>query len=332
MSQMCAERRPCGAANSSAIERERRAGGLADAEREVAGLAAHRDDHVPAARRAGVLGTGCAPASAPTWRAVWKPKVGMWAGSGRSLSMVFGTCAVRMRCPVRAVDVARRQRGVVAADRDEVGDAQLLQRRRPPRPWSASSLGRVVARGAEHRAAGEVDARHVVDRELADVTPVAPHQPAEAVLDAEDAEAAVARLDGRRRDDGVDARRGPATDEDSELSSRRHGAAFASAIALIGAPRGGSPDKRPARAVRRPAAPADLMRARRRRIYAGSAPAPTKRASARVKGASGSMRSVMALKWWRPGCSSSSPVSPRSRQRRSMSRDWRRNSAVSAPP
>ena len=36
-------------------DRERRAGRLADAEREVAGLAPHRDDDVPAARRPRVL-------------------------------------------------------------------------------------------------------------------------------------------------------------------------------------------------------------------------------------------------------------------------------------
>ena len=35
-------------------ERQRRAGRLADAEREVPGLAAHRDDEVPARRRLGV--------------------------------------------------------------------------------------------------------------------------------------------------------------------------------------------------------------------------------------------------------------------------------------
>ena len=45
------------------------------------------------------------------------------------------------------------------------------------------------------------------------------HQPLEAVLDAEDLEALVDRLDGRGRDDRVDAGRGAAADKDCQLSS-----------------------------------------------------------------------------------------------------------------
>ena len=41
-------------------------------------------------------------------------------------------------------------------------------------------------------------------------------EPAEAVVEADDLEAAVDRFDGRGADDGIDARRGSAADDDSE--------------------------------------------------------------------------------------------------------------------
>src|SRR5207237_6031853 len=82
-------------------------------------------------------------------------------------------------------------------------------------------LGGIAPRGAQDRAALEVDAREVVDVELDDVGRVALHEPLEAVVAAEDAEAVVASFDGRRRDDRVDPRGGPAADQDRE---RFHGA------------------------------------------------------------------------------------------------------------
>ena len=106
---------------------QRGAGGLADAEREVAGLAAHatttyqrRVDRASSIR----LRTS----STPTWRAVWKPKVGTCGGSGRSLSIVLGTWTLRIVPCDRSLTVARRQRRVVAADGHQVRDAGLLQR------------------------------------------------------------------------------------------------------------------------------------------------------------------------------------------------------------
>ena len=100
--------------------------------------------------------------STPTWRAVWKPKVGTCGGSGRSLSIVFGTWTLRIAPCDRSRDRARRERRVVAADGDEVRDAGLLQRL-DDRLQRLGRLGRVLARRAEHRAARQVDARHVVD-------------------------------------------------------------------------------------------------------------------------------------------------------------------------
>ena len=62
----------------------------------------------------------------PTWRAVWNPNVGMPAGSGRSLSIVFGTCATWSAAPRGAGgtgDLRRAEGGVVPADRDQRVDA-----------------------------------------------------------------------------------------------------------------------------------------------------------------------------------------------------------------
>ena len=99
--------------------------------------------------------------------------------------MVFGTWTLRMRPAECSLDVARRQRGVVAADRDEMGDR---------RPGAASSTTACIASGdlvgfsrdgAEHRAAGQVHARHVVDGQRPQlVERGAAHQVLEAVADA----------------------------------------------------------------------------------------------------------------------------------------------------
>ena len=153
--------------------------------------------------------------STPTCRAVWNPNVGTCGGSGRSLSIVFGTCTLRM-APARVLaDIARGERCIVAADRDEVRDARLLQHL-DHGPRRLGRLGRILARGAQHRPAEQVDARHVVDRERPQPGRVAADEVLEAVADADDFESLVDRLDGRRGDDGVDARGRAAADENAE--------------------------------------------------------------------------------------------------------------------
>ena len=118
---------------------------------------------------------------------------------------------------------ARRQRRVVAADGDEVRDAGLLQRL-DDGLQRLGRLGRVLARGAEHRAAGQVDPRHVVDGQRPQLRRASRRtrflKPS---LDADDLEALVDRLDRRRRDDGVDAGSGTAPDENAEPLPCVHG-------------------------------------------------------------------------------------------------------------
>ena len=86
---------------------------------------------------------------------------------------------------------------------------------------------RVGARDADVRAAAEVDAADVVDRERRHVVDVALHDPLEAVADAEHVDAFELRADRRRPDDAVDAGRGTAADEDRQLLLLSHRHVFA---------------------------------------------------------------------------------------------------------
>ena len=152
--------------------------------------------------------------SLPRLQAVVKPNVMMSLGSGRSLSMVLGTCATVR--PSDGLGQSRgRKRGVVAADGDEVVDAEALEGLGHPGD-AFRRPRRIRARGANDRAAVEVDAGGVVDLQLDDVLDVALHQPLEAVVAAQHAQPVVARLDRGCRDDRVDARRGTTTYEDRQ--------------------------------------------------------------------------------------------------------------------
>ena len=100
-------------------------------------------------------------------------------------------------------------------------------------------LRRVVARGAEDRAAEQVDARDIVDRERPEPGSVAAHEVLEAVADADDLEALVDGLDGDGGDDAVDARSRPAADEDAEPFRWAHVAGFSRP--LLGSVKRGAP-------------------------------------------------------------------------------------------
>ena len=102
---------------------------------------------------------------APTERAVSKPNVGALSGSGRSLSIVFGTVATPMRPRVRSAILRRAVGRVVAADADEIANAERVER------GDAAFerrfvVGRIGARGAQDRAAARVDARDVIEGQL----------------------------------------------------------------------------------------------------------------------------------------------------------------------
>ena len=137
--------------------------------------------------------------STPTWRAVWKPNVS--TSCGQVEVVVDGLRHVDdAEPPVRRARARLhgRERGVVAADGDELPTPSREQRR-GRRSRGARVLGRVGARDAEVRAAAEVDAADVVDVERRHVVDVALHEPLEAVADAEHLDAARTRGWSRRR-------------------------------------------------------------------------------------------------------------------------------------
>ena len=110
----------------------------------------------------------------------------------------------------------RRERRVVAADRDQLRDVQaqqrldrVLEQRR--------ALRRVGARDADVRAAAEMDAADAFDRERRDVIDVALHDPFEPVAQADDVDALEPGADGRRCDDAVEAGSGAAAAENCQL-------------------------------------------------------------------------------------------------------------------
>ena len=106
--------------------------------------------------------------------------------------MVFGTCTTRIRPAGLLLELHRRERRVVAADRDQLRDVQPQQR--DDRVLEVLRvLRRVGARDAEVRAAAEVDAADRVDGERHDVIDVALHDPLEAVANAEHLDAFEAR-------------------------------------------------------------------------------------------------------------------------------------------
>ena len=123
--------------------------------------------------------------STPMCRAVWKPKVKLSCGRSRSLSIVFGTCTT-LRSPFEA------SQSLWAVK--QVSSPPMVRSLPTSSAWSASSVflrcagssGRIRARNAEVRAPAEMDAAGVGDGEGQGVGRVPFHQPAEAVVDAED--------------------------------------------------------------------------------------------------------------------------------------------------
>ena len=112
-------------------------------------------------------------------------------------------------------DRRRAAHHVVAADADERVDLELAERRDGV-VEALRALGDVAPRRAEEDAAVEVDARHLVDRQLVLLVGVALRQPLEAVGEADGHAADADRLDGDRADHAVGAGRGTAADDDAD--------------------------------------------------------------------------------------------------------------------
>ncbi len=186
------------------------------------GFAAHGDDEVPAARGLGVDHQALHQADAVVARGLEAEGVDV----GRQVEVVVD----RLRhvhdlesTASRLLDLHCRERGIVAADRDQPRDAEAFESADGGLEQSGI-LGGVGARGAELRAAPKVDATHLVDGQRAHVIEVAAHQPLEPVLDAEHLDARESGADGGRPDDAVDAGRRAAANEDRKLGRVGHSA------------------------------------------------------------------------------------------------------------
>ena len=154
-------------------ERERRAGGLADAEREMAGLSSHGHDEVPAPRGLRVhhqvvhdLDPDRARGLVPE-----RPDVG-----GQVEIVVDRLRHVNdaQPAPGGARELVRGEGGVVAADRQEHADPEAIEGLEHTLHVLRTSGG-VCARDADARTAAEVDPARVFDGESNDVRDVSCH-------------------------------------------------------------------------------------------------------------------------------------------------------------
>ena len=195
---------------------ERGAGAAAHAEREVAGRAAHRNREVPAVvRRAGVFHEVL-----DLFRAERARRLEAERRNPLRQRQVVVNRLRDMHDVDRAAHLARiignRRRAVrrvVAADRHEMRDAELRQRL-DDRAEVGLLLRRVEAAHLQDAAARQMDAADVLRLET-HVVLLAACEPREAVIDAEHVPAMARRLVRDARDDAVDARRRPATADDS---------------------------------------------------------------------------------------------------------------------
>ena len=199
---------------------QRGCGRAADAEREMTGVAAHHGDEDPALGRGGVLHQVADELLAQVRRRR-EPERDDVAGQGEIV--VDRLRHVRDREAGQHLgELGGGVGGVVAADGDQVVDAQFLERRGHTLDSVGCARG-IRPRRAQDGAALEVDTREIVDAQLDDVSRVALGQPAKAVVTPEDTDAVIARLDGRGRDDGVDTGCGAAADENAQsLSGARY--------------------------------------------------------------------------------------------------------------
>jgi hypothetical protein len=158
---------------------------------------------------------------APTLRAVSKPKVGVPPGSGRSLSMVFGTCTTPR--PVPAAWASRDAENAVSSPPIVISAPMPSFRNASRQAWSLQSgpTGSLVPhcqagpRGPDDRPAPGMDPRHVRNGQRPDLAGPALEEVLEAVHDPEDVPPGVTGLDRRRRDHRVHPR-GATTAQDPQ--------------------------------------------------------------------------------------------------------------------
>src|ERR1051325_10846974 len=194
--------------------RERCARRLADAERQVAGGAAHDDDEIPAPRRARVFHQILHEGEAQVARGL---EAECWDVARQRQVVVDGFRNVADAQPSGGPlgQFAGAEHRVIAADGGEIADLQLGQRREDGIEV-LGLFGRVGARSVENRSALEMDARHLVAVQKLRLVGIARHEPVKAVENTDDLPSAAARLEGDRADNAVDAGSWSAADENAD--------------------------------------------------------------------------------------------------------------------
>jgi hypothetical protein len=179
-------------------QRQRRACRLANAEREVAGLASHGDDEIPPRRRLRVDHEVLHDLDAVVTRGLEAEGVHV----GRQVQIVVDRLG-----HVRDADAPLRLRFEL--------HRRVLEQLRIGR--------RVRARDADEGPAAEVNPAHLVDAERHDVLGVATHDPLEPFANAEDVDVCELAADGGRADDAIDAWGGASADENGQSFRFGHG-------------------------------------------------------------------------------------------------------------
>ena len=191
------------------------AGGLADPQGQMPGLAAHRDHVVPARGRLRVDHQVLHDVDAEVARGLEAEGVDV----RRQVEVVVDRLrhVHDLQPPGRLLlQLHGRESGVVAADRDELGHPHAQQGQQ--RVLHVLGVGGGVGAGdADVGAAPEVDPADVFDPERDDMVDVALHDPLEAVPDAQDLDVLELGPDRGRANDAVDAGGGSAADQDGQL-------------------------------------------------------------------------------------------------------------------
>ena len=188
--------------------------GLADAEREVTGLAPHQDRDIPARRRPCVDHQVLEDIDPEMPSRLISEGVDV----RREIEVVVDGLGYVQHLDAAGgalLDHHGGERRIVAADGDQPRDAETEQGLDAVFE-QLGVLGRIGSRGADVRATPEVHATHRVDRQRLRVLDVALHDPLEAFLEAEHLVALERGSNGRSTDDAVDSGSGAPAYEDRD--------------------------------------------------------------------------------------------------------------------
>ena len=203
---------------------ERGGGGLGDAQRQMAGRAAHADDEIPAGGGAGVFHEVADEMDAVVAGGL-VTEGGRGAGQRQVVVNGLGDMGDLDFAVAALGDDAGGKGRVIPADGHQRGDAELFKHREnifhaaPRTWWDWCARCREWSRP-------EVNVLHVADGQRLDLRGVARREPFEAVAEADDFVTLIDAFNGGRRDDAVESGGRTAADQNSQ-------SAFAHVILLL---------------------------------------------------------------------------------------------------